>query len=277
MNKTDAEKFVKEAGDDVEFEIRTKDEHKKYIENIENHAIANRTGKMHSQQEADIFEISGIPKEEAEKAYDYNKRVLKLFKEKAEAKKSGGSEEDKAKIKELEKKLEEKGDGDAGAVRKLLKEKEETWEKEKTGLQSEIKSSKVLGDVSKGLRKIELNPDLDKDILEVYLDNAKNALLKIADIRDGKVVYLDENNEPILNKKTAVVADSEYILREKLVKVIKVKKDAKGVGSGDTPKPDEMKLPDDVKTKDDLTKYLQKSGLKGKEKQEAYNKLSKLL
>lgn len=46
--------------------------------------IATRIGQLHGQYESDIFNITGIQKNDGEKAYNYNKRVLAQFKEAAD-------------------------------------------------------------------------------------------------------------------------------------------------------------------------------------------------
>ena len=279
MDKTEAEKFVKEAGDEVKFVIRTTGEETKYIDNIENNAIKKRTGEMHTQQEEDIFAITGIKKTDGMKAYDYNKQELKrLVAEVTELKEKGSDKKTLEKIKELEGLLEvaKKGDG-ADAVRKLLEEEREDRSKEKEDYESKIKSSEVGTDISKGLSMLEFTEEIDKDIVNMYIKTVTQDLMQIAEKRDGKIVYL-EDGEPILNKKLATAATSEYLLGQRLEKVLKTKKTVTGTGSeNDPPDPKNMKLPPDVKTKDDLTIHLNKLGLTGKEKQDAYNELSKNL
>lgn len=46
----------------------------------ENAVIGRRVGEIHGQYEQDILALTGISKTDGEKAYDYNKRVVGLFK-----------------------------------------------------------------------------------------------------------------------------------------------------------------------------------------------------
>ena len=51
--------------------------------NDETTVIGARIGELHGQYDQDILSITGVAKKQGEKTYDYNKRVLAEFKEKA--------------------------------------------------------------------------------------------------------------------------------------------------------------------------------------------------
>lgn len=53
-------------------------------QNDENTVIAQKTGKIYGDLDADILGVTGVPKNGTEKTYDYAKRVLSEFKTKAE-------------------------------------------------------------------------------------------------------------------------------------------------------------------------------------------------
>lgn len=53
--------------------------------NDENSVIAQKTGKIYGDLDADILSVTGIAKNGTEKTYDYAKRVLGEFKTKAES------------------------------------------------------------------------------------------------------------------------------------------------------------------------------------------------
>ena len=96
--------------------VRTKDEETTFLTNYENNIIPGKVQAqigekikaVHDQYDADILELTGLKKGSNEKTYEFNKRVLKDLKEKAESAAAGGDTVLKDKVKDLEAKLRER-------------------------------------------------------------------------------------------------------------------------------------------------------------------------
>lgn len=89
--------------------------------NDEAQIIGKRIGQLHEQYDKDIKEITGIEKaSDTEKSYEYNKRVLKQYKEQLEGSKGLTDEVNalKSKVSEYEKQIAE-GNTDAVLAQKL--------------------------------------------------------------------------------------------------------------------------------------------------------------
>lgn len=103
-------------------------------QNDENAVIGRRIGELHGQYDKDIFEITGLKKKDAEKSYDYNKRILTEYKAKIEAQKGLQSQLDIAnsKIAELQGKI------DAGNLDEEAKRQLNDYKQQVTQLQSKL-------------------------------------------------------------------------------------------------------------------------------------------
>lgn len=105
--------------------------------NDENSVIGTRIGALHGQYDTDIFDVTGVKKKDGEKSYDYAKRVLSEYKQKAESVRSVevNLEEAKAEVVKLQAKLEE-GAGD-DTLRQQLKDAKAQVTQLQTKLQAE--------------------------------------------------------------------------------------------------------------------------------------------
>ena len=103
-------------------------------QNDENAVIGRRIGELHGQYDKDIFEITGLKKKDAEKSYDYNKRILTEYKAKIEAQKGLQSQLDAAnsKVAELQGKI------DAGNLDEEAKRQLNDYKQQVTQLQSKL-------------------------------------------------------------------------------------------------------------------------------------------
>lgn len=105
--------------------------------NDENSVIGTRIGALHGQYDTDIFDVTGVKKKDGEKSYDYAKRVLSEYKQKAESAKNVEVklDEAKAEVVKLQAKLEE-GAGD-DTLRQQLKDAKAQVTQLQTKLQAE--------------------------------------------------------------------------------------------------------------------------------------------
>lgn len=83
-------------------------------ERDENTVIGARIGGLHGQYDTDIFEVTGVKKNDGEKSYDYAKRVLNAYKGQVQT-----LQADKT---SLQKQLEKAGAGADEAIRTQLKD-----------------------------------------------------------------------------------------------------------------------------------------------------------
>lgn len=94
--------------------LRSTDEEKEFLSNYEKNIIPQKVkediGRLHQKYEDDIFEVTGLRKGVHEKTYEFNKRLLKELKTKADkASKNGNDDPVLAdRIKELEKQTKER-------------------------------------------------------------------------------------------------------------------------------------------------------------------------
>lgn len=212
--------------------------------NDEDAVIHTKRGDWYKQFDQTIAEESGIPKEGAEKASDYAKRVLAAQKaqiqELSTYKTKVGELQDQItslkdgkvdaattqKIKDLESELATVKDTHQRQLQEkdnLLTEKEKALlsEKEETAFASAISQMKFKGD------------DQSKALKDIALKNAKAELKSEAtlDIVDGKQVWRDAKGDIIRNPKNgnepATTAD---LLLPKLAPVIDQGRQATGTG-----------------------------------------------
>ena len=82
MKKTEILTKLEGQSDTSEFILRTPEEENTFLENHKKSVIDTEISAVHKKYDDDIFEITGQRKETSEKTYDFNKKVLKSFKEK---------------------------------------------------------------------------------------------------------------------------------------------------------------------------------------------------
>lgn len=238
--------------------------------------IDKKTFAIHSAYEKDALELTGIPKEDNEKAYVYLKRAV-------------GSvlTTRQNKIADLEKAISE-GSTDPTLKAQLadLQKKETDWkEKEKT-YGTTLFEKDVLLDLRLGQVGLKLNEALPKSLQVLALENAEKKVLGMAKQQtvDGNtsIVYM-KNGEVAL--KDGVAATAGDLLREELKDVLDAGQQGQGGGAGGGAgsggKGGKITVPDtvpaDVKNQGQLFDYLLKLGLADgtDEFDAAYEKLSK--
>lgn len=169
------------------FLLSLTDEQKRAItemsSNDENTVIGARIGQLHGQYDTDIFGITGITKNQGEKSYDYAKRVLKNFKDKATE--AGNLKKDlgaaNAKIAELQGKLEKSADDEIAKQLRDAKARVTQLQSMLTTKESEYKT---------GIEKLE------RDAKNIHIDYAFKAATAGLKFKEG----LTENIQAILLK-----------------------------------------------------------------------------
>ena len=186
--------------------------------NDETAVIGQKTGEIYGGLDADILSASGIPKDGAEKTYDYAKRVIGAIKGQA-----GNAAELQNQVSELTKekaRLESviaKGGADAETKKQLEQARADLVNvtKEYTDLKTEYETAKadhekalfglkIDGEFAKATTGIKFKADLPASVTSVLLQQAISKVKGmnpeyIDDGNNGKVLAFMENGTPKRN------------------------------------------------------------------------------
>lgn len=154
----------------------------------EDTVIGARVGEIHGSYERDILALTGVSKNQGEKAYDYNKRVLSQYKTEAETAKTT-VEAIKAEKATLEQKLKE-GSTDEALKSQLadlgtrlkdaqdaLKAKDSMLTKLADDHKAELTNAKVNFQFMQNNKDIKLKAAYSDTIAQTLLSQAKNEIL----------------------------------------------------------------------------------------------------
>lgn len=283
MKKEEIIKFIEEKGD-TSYVIRTEDDDKKFLENYGKSVLEKELdpaiSKVHNQYDDDLEKIFGERKKPGEKTYNFMKDKFKTWKEKAERVENlegeietlkKGSPEVESKLREI-KSLQ-------GQMDKLRQDYEgKITEMSKQNLKNNVKS-----EIERGLLGLKVKPGIPEAMKQLYVDKIIDDLAANAEIRDGKVVFLDGEGKALRDPSTMAPYTAEALLKERMKDVIDIGHQVKGPGIQDPVRKDtngelNIILPDNIRTKVQLGDYLVKElGIKNttKEYRDAYAKYSK--
>lgn len=221
--------------------------------NDESAVIGTRIGTLHGQYDTDIFNITGIKKNDGEKSYDYAKRVLSEYKTKAQSSTELETKLNAAnkKVTDLEAKIAE-GSGDDTLKQQLkdtkaqvtqlqaqLNTEKETFGKEKMALEEKVKNVHIdyaFSAAFSGLKFKDGTPDSVKNVL---LQAAKQEVLAkgkpdfIEENGEKKLVFRDENGNILNNVKNNMnpFTVKELVLETALKDVIASEQQKTGGGT----------------------------------------------
>ncbi len=280
VTKEDIQGFIKEKGGAADdFVIRTTAEETLYLDNFKasevEKAIDPKIKEVHSKYDDYIFDVTGLKKNAGEKTFDFVKRIAADLKGKAD------------KLPEFEQEisgLKEKVGKNADA--KLLADLESTKsafasfktlkEKELDDLRKETDLSTRRAIIEAEVNSFEFDPSIKEPVLKVYKDTIVNTLLQKSETRDAKLVFLDDNGNPLRNQaKNLAEYTANEIIAERMRDVIKQKRNIPGPPAPGDPKQSPKAIPDGIKTKVELATHLMKEGYKRntKEYDEIYSEL----
>lgn len=249
--------------EDGEFIVRTSEEETAFLENFENDRIGKRIGEVHGQYDKDILEVSGVERKQGEKTYDYNKRVIREFKEKAD---SRSDDKLTARITELETQLETASNAkEVKALMDKIKELNDNHQTELSSYQTKLQQKDVEFSVRGGLVGLEFSDLIPESVRSTFIERAILETTKKGKVIDGKVVYVNEEGEILRNKETMAPLTSQDILKDSLKDVLKESR--KVTGNGTPPKVPQEKdgvvelSMEGIKTRDDITKAMQQAGI----------------
>lgn len=172
--------------------------------NDENTVIGTRIGELHGQYDTDVLSVTGIAKRQGEKSYDYVKRILGDFKQKAEGadqlsqtiatlqteiegyKKTiaegKGSEEVAKQLRDAQKQLAD--------TQALFEQKNKEWEDKYTLLNTQYQTSLIDAEFGKALTGMKFKSIYPESVQKTLIDSAKRTVLSTA-----KPDWLEENGE----------------------------------------------------------------------------------
>ena len=271
MKKDEVLKYVETKGDES-FIVRTEAEEKTFLENygkkIEEEVIPSKISELHTRYDDDIFAVTGLKKNPTEKTYDFTKRVLSEFKTKAE--KTSVLETEIAALKKqiTDGTGDKKTLADLEAVQKAYKELEDTKTKEVNDLRTQFEKYKDESEIVAATSGLQFKKNIPETAVKSLVKQVISDLTSIASRQDGKLVFLKDgvpqrNPHNALNPYTA-----DELLKERLKDVLDTGRkldNGPGIDNEVIKEYDKasgkltkiaMVIPDSVKTKEDLSKFL---------------------
>lgn len=237
---------------------------------IEPAIVSPVTSKHAKDIEAQVEKLTGIPKKETnQKYYEYlDYAVSEKLRTLSEAqqsmtveleelrKKGNPSEQDRARIKQLE---------------EGLAAKENEYTQKLTAKEQEIFNLKAGGQIAAELAGLRAGykKDLPESLVKLAEENAVRKLMEKASLNEkGEVVFLDGAKAPLIDPNTLKVLDAKALLNIELKDLLDTGRQQQGAGSqeqnpgggspGGTGK--FVGVPANVKTKVQLTDYLYSLG-----------------
>lgn len=221
--------------------------------NEEATVISSKIGEHHGKIEADVKAVSGIDKNEGEKSYDYVKRALSTYKEKASSATQLQSEiqAQKAKITDLENKiLEGKGneavaqrlkdaESKLGALQSQYDTDKSTWEKEKSSFTEKITAVQVNSEIAKATAGLKFKAAFPESVQKTLLKSAKETILGqykpdwVEESGEKVMVFRDAKGEIVRNKANGLNPyTAQELIAEQLADTLDQGKKQSGAGTG---------------------------------------------
>jgi hypothetical protein len=224
--------------------------------NDEDTVIGTKVGEIHGQYDKDILEISGVAKNQNEKTYDYNKRIL------GDLKTSGGAAttlkttitKHEATIADLTKKMAD-GKGNEVMKQKLqdtvdelattkgqYKTDKDAWDVERTSFATKTTAFKVDSAYGQAISGLKFKADYPANVQKTLLDSAKSTILaqyKTDFIDDGagsKTLVFRDDDGKIMRTKSNGLNPTTFaeLIQTNLGEVLDAGKKAAG-GGGKAP------------------------------------------
>ena len=172
--------------------------------NDENTVIGTRIGELHGQYDNDVLSVTGIAKNQGEKSYDYVKRVLGEYKQKA-----AGTEALNTQIAELKTQIEgykktiEAGKGNEAIAQQLrdaqkqladtqalFESKNKEWQGKYDTLNTQYQQSLIDAEFGKALQGMKFKSIYPESVQKTLIESAKRTVLASA-----KPDWVEENGE----------------------------------------------------------------------------------
>lgn len=170
--------------------------------NDENTVIGAKIGELHGQYDNDVLSVTGIAKNQGEKSYDYVKRILGDYKQKA-----AGAEALNTQITELKTQIEgykktiAEGKGNEAVAQQLkdaqkqladtqalFETKNKEWEEKYNSLNNQYQQSLIDAEFSKALQGMKFKSIYPESVQKTLIESAKRTVLSTA-----KPDWVEEN------------------------------------------------------------------------------------
>lgn len=184
------------------------DEQVKIIEelskNDENTVIGTRIGELHGQYDSDVLSVTGVAKRQGEKTYDYVKRVLGDYKQKAE-----GTDALTAQVDELKRQVEgykakiAAGEGNGVLAQQLkdaqkqladtqalFEKSEKKWREKYDGLNGQYQQSLIEAEFGKALQGMKFKSVYPESVQRTLVEAAERSILA-----NAKPDWVEEGGE----------------------------------------------------------------------------------
>lgn len=222
--------------------------------NDENIVIGARIGELHGQYDKDVLSVTGVAKNQGEKSYDYVKRILGDYKQKAD-----GADALNTQISDLKTQIEgykktiSEGKGSEAVAQQLkdaqkqlsdtqalFEAKNKEWEKKYNTLNTQYQNSLIDAEFGKALQGMKFKSIYPESVQKTLIDSAKRTILGTAkpdwveENGEKKLVFRDSAGNIMTNQanKLNPFTPGELLQRE-LKDVLETGK--KQVGAGTTP------------------------------------------
>ena len=188
--------------------------------------LGKTIGELHGKYDEDILGTSGIPKNQGEKTYDYNKRVISKLKGDYSS-----ANEELVKVKEA---LGKKSEGDpkelkdlmdrAKALEESLLSEQEARKNEKIEFENKLKLQLVDTEFEKVKGLLKFKGEYPENVKDILFEKAKEDIMKAHSIdfieESGKrtLVFRDEHGVILTNKNKAL---KPFTIEDKLGEVLK--------------------------------------------------------
>ena len=253
-----------ETAGDADYIFRTLDEEETFLENHKASILESEVGaksELYRRLDDDILNISGMKKSiPNEPTTKYLKNVLSSLKGKSELVESLQTEIESLKkgSPEVEAKLRE-----ITSLQKQMDKIRQDYESRIDQMAKDNLKNNVKSEIERGLLGLKIKPGIPDSMKQIYIDNVINDLASKAEIRDGKIVFLDAEGKALRDPATMAPFTAESLLKDRMKDVIDNGRQMQGPNLGDPVRktPDgkiNIIVPDYVTSREKLGDYLVK-------------------
>lgn len=196
---------------------------------------------VHKKYDDDLFEILGerpsMKDGNKQKTYEKLKEIYGELKTLRGQKDSLNKEGEVIRLKSEIEKLKNEGGGKQ--IQEMFDQAKAKWE----GIENEYKAQiegfqgkettyLKQGPINEALSQIKFTPETPESVKKMVIDSARQQLISASEIREGKLVFVDENKKVALNAKYEPMGALEKVMSLEAVKDISIKvDDSKGGGA----------------------------------------------
>ncbi len=284
MKKEDIIKRLESDKGDTEFVLRTSDEEKSFLDNYGKSVLEKeldpKVAEIHNRYDDDLFQITGERKKPGEKTYKFMKDKFTTLKEKAD------------RVEQLEGEIESLKKGSPEMTAKLSEIKSlqgqidkmrQDYEQKITDMAKQNLKNGIKSEIERGLLGIKIKSEIPESMKQMFIDKTIEDLSANAEMRDGKIVFLDAEGKALRDPQTMAPFTADAILKDRLKDVIDNGRKVPGPGlppvPGKKPGDADFIMPDTVTSREKLGEWLITQGIKrnSQEYRDAYSKYGEKL